>query len=94
VGTPVVVVIEDEEAIASAVEARLASAGYAVRTAHDGPSGVDLVAAVDPDLVVLDLMLPGLDGLGCAGASSETGGCRCSCSRRATRRPTRSSGSE
>lgn len=58
-----VVVIEDEDAIASAVEARLASAGYAVRLAADGPSGVDLVASVDPDLVVLDLMLPGLDGL-------------------------------
>src|SRR5690606_33371203 len=29
----------------------------------DGPAGVDVVAAVDPDLVVLDLMLPGLDGL-------------------------------
>lgn len=55
--------IEDEEAIASAVEARLASAGYSVRVAVDGPAGVDLVAAVDPDLVVLDLMLPGLDGL-------------------------------
>ena len=58
-----VVVIEDEEAIASAVEARLASAGYTVRLAVDGPSGVDLVGVVDPDLVVLDLMLPGLDGL-------------------------------
>ena len=58
-----VVVIEDEDAIASAVEARLASAGYDVRLAVDGPSGVALVGALDPDLVVLDLMLPGLDGL-------------------------------
>jgi DNA-binding response OmpR family regulator len=59
----VVVVIEDEAAIASAVQARLVSAGYDVRVAVDGPSGVDLVADVGPDLVVLDLMLPGLDGL-------------------------------
>jgi DNA-binding response OmpR family regulator len=59
----VVVVIEDEAAIASAVEARLVSAGFAVRVADDGPAGIDLVAAIDPDLVVLDLMLPGLDGL-------------------------------
>jgi len=56
-------VIEDEAAIASAVEARLVSAGYVVRIASDGPGGVDLVTEVAPDLVVLDLMLPGLDGL-------------------------------
>lgn len=58
-----VVVIEDEEAIASAVQARLVSAGYDVRIAVDGPGGVELVGRVEPDLVVLDLMLPGLDGL-------------------------------
>ena len=58
-----VVVIEDEEAIASAVEARLASAGYVVRTAYDGPAGVELCRKLQPDLVVLDLMLPGMDGL-------------------------------
>jgi DNA-binding response OmpR family regulator len=58
-----IVVIEDEEAIASAVAARLESAGYTVKTAPDGPGGVDLVQSVQPSLVVLDLMLPGLDGL-------------------------------
>lgn len=58
-----IVVIEDEEAIASAVAARLESAGYTVRIASDGPTGVELVQAVIPSLVVLDLMLPGLDGL-------------------------------
>lgn len=56
-------VIEDSEAIASAVAARLESAGYTVRIASDGPAGVELVSAVVPSLVVLDLMLPGLDGL-------------------------------
>ena len=58
-----VVVIEDEAPIASAVAARLRSEGYQTEIALDGPSGVELCAATDPDLVVLDLMLPGLDGL-------------------------------
>jgi DNA-binding response OmpR family regulator len=61
--THTIVVIEDEEAIASAVAARLRSAGYEVAVAGDGPSGIDLVARLDPALVVLDLMLPGIDGL-------------------------------
>ncbi len=58
-----VVVIEDEAAIAEAVAARLGSEGFAVEVAADGLTGVELVERVRPDLVVLDLMLPGLDGL-------------------------------
>jgi DNA-binding response OmpR family regulator len=58
-----VVIIEDEETIASAVAARLRSEGFTVDVAGDGPSGVNLVEQVKPDLVVLDLMLPGFDGL-------------------------------
>ena len=58
-----VVIIEDEETIASAVAARLRSEGFAVEVAADGPGGVTLVERVRPDLVVLDLMLPGFDGL-------------------------------
>ncbi len=55
--------IEDEEAIASAIAVRLRSAGYDVVVASDGPSGVETVRREQPALVVLDLMLPGLDGL-------------------------------
>ena len=58
-----VVVVEDEATIAAAVAARLRSEGFRVETAGDGPSGIDLCDRVRPDLVVLDLMLPGLDGL-------------------------------
>jgi DNA-binding response OmpR family regulator len=58
-----VVVIEDEEPIAAAVAARLRSEGFEVEVAADGPSGVALVERARPDLVVLDLMLPGFDGL-------------------------------
>jgi len=58
-----VVVIEDEASIASAIAARLRSEGFRVEVAGDGQSGVDLCRELRPDLVVLDLMLPGLDGL-------------------------------
>jgi DNA-binding response OmpR family regulator len=58
-----IAVIEDEPTIASAVAARLRTEGFQVEVAHDGPAGVDVCRRFHPDLVVLDLMLPGLDGL-------------------------------
>ena len=57
------VVVEDEPTIAASVAARLRQEGFDVEVAHDGPSGVALCERVGPDLVVLDLMLPGFDGL-------------------------------
>jgi DNA-binding response OmpR family regulator len=61
--TRTILVVEDEAPIAEAVASRLRSEGFAVQIAADGPSGVELSQRLDPDLVVLDLMLPGLDGL-------------------------------
>jgi DNA-binding response OmpR family regulator len=58
-----IVVIEDDPTIADAVAVRLRSEGFHVVVAFDGPAGVDACADAHPDLVVLDLMLPGLDGL-------------------------------
>ena len=58
-----IVVVEDEAPIAGAIAARLRSEGFDVDVAADGPSGVALVERARPDLVVLDLMLPGFDGL-------------------------------
>jgi DNA-binding response OmpR family regulator len=58
-----ILVIEDETTIAEAVAARLRSEGFTVHIAPDGPSGVEACAQRAPDLVILDLMLPGLDGL-------------------------------
>jgi DNA-binding response OmpR family regulator len=58
-----IVIIEDEADIAASVAARLRNEGFEVAIAADGPSGVDLVESMRPDLVVLDLMLPGMDGL-------------------------------
>jgi len=58
-----IAVIEDEQTIAAAVAARLRTEGFDVEIAHDGNAGVDLVRRFSPDLVVLDVMLPGLDGI-------------------------------
>jgi DNA-binding response OmpR family regulator len=58
-----IVVVEDEAELAAAVAARLRSDGHQVAVADDGPSAVRLVAASRPDAVILDLMLPGFDGL-------------------------------
>jgi DNA-binding response OmpR family regulator len=58
-----IVVIEDEEAIANAVAVRLRGEGYDVSIATDGSSGVELVGQTAPDLVILDVMLPSIDGL-------------------------------
>ncbi len=58
-----VLVVDDEEAIAEAVRARLQSEGYEVAVAGDGREAIALCSSVHPDLVVLDLMLPGMDGL-------------------------------
>ena len=58
-----VLVVDDEEAIAEAVRARLSSEGYRVVVALDGPQALVAAREEPPDLVVLDLMLPGMDGL-------------------------------
>jgi DNA-binding response OmpR family regulator len=58
-----IVVIEDEATIARAIAARLAREGFDVEVARDGTTGVETARRIAPDLVVLDIMLPGLDGL-------------------------------
>jgi len=58
-----VLVVEDESSIASFVAAYLKNAGYAVRTTPSGHEALRLVDAEKPALVVLDLMLPDLDGV-------------------------------
>jgi DNA-binding response OmpR family regulator len=60
--TPRVLVVEDERTIADAITARLAAEGFAVDQVHDGLTALDRAAAWNPELVVLDVMLPGLDG--------------------------------
>lgn len=57
-----IVIVEDEAAIAAALAARPRAEGFAVEIAYDGLEAVQLCERISPDLVVLDVMLPGLDG--------------------------------
>src|SRR5438105_13472970 len=61
--TQTVLVVEDEASIASFVAAYLKNAGYTVRTTASGTEALKLVASEKPALVVLDLMLPDIDGV-------------------------------
>jgi two-component system, OmpR family, response regulator ResD len=58
-----VLVVDDEPTITDVVSRYLQRAGYATRIASDGPSALQAAGEQRPDLVVLDLMLPGMDGL-------------------------------
>lgn len=58
-----ILVVDDEQSILDLVSAYLRQDGYEVHTATDGPGGLSAARAFKPDLVVLDVMLPGMDGL-------------------------------
>jgi DNA-binding response OmpR family regulator len=58
-----ILVVDDEPTILAAVATRLRAEEFLVDTAVDGPSAVATAASTAPDLVVLDVMLPGFDGL-------------------------------
>ncbi len=58
-----ILVIDDEPAITNLVSAYLRTEGYEVYTAADGNAGLKAARAFKPDLVILDLMLPGMDGI-------------------------------
>jgi len=60
---PRVLVVDDEAPIVELVRGYLEREGYLVESAMDGPSAVVAVRASTPDLVILDVMLPGLDGI-------------------------------
>ena len=62
-GYPKILLIDDEPSIVNLVTAYLRPEGYEIFTASDGPSGLQAARAYKPDLVVLDIMLPGMDGL-------------------------------
>ena len=58
-----VLVIDDDRSIRRSLEKFLGDLGYAVTTAADGQEGLDALDSVNPDVVLLDLGLPGIDGL-------------------------------
>ena len=58
-----ILIVEDEPAIAEVLEYNLAKEGYAVDVDYRGDTALESIRNNSPDLVILDLMLPGLDGL-------------------------------
>jgi DNA-binding response OmpR family regulator len=62
-GRPVIAVIDDEEAVRESLGLNLRSAGYDTVFASDGSKGVKLVEECRPDLIILDVIMPGKDGL-------------------------------
>lgn len=58
-----ILVVDDEQSILNLVTAYLKPEGFEVYTALDGPSGLKAARAFKPDLIVLDVMLPGIDGI-------------------------------
>lgn len=60
---PVLLVVEDDAPLRRLLSLALERAGYTVETAPDGPEAVRLVGALRPDVVLMDIGLPGMDGV-------------------------------
>ena len=68
-----ILVVEDEPAISAAVRTALAGSGYAVDVAEDGLEAIDWVESYPYDLLILDVVLPGLDGFAVCARLRERG---------------------
>jgi CheY-like chemotaxis protein len=60
---PYVLIVEDDVQLAFGVSRRLQAAGYATQTADDGEQGVAAASAQPPDVILMDVMMPRMDGL-------------------------------
>ena len=58
-----ILIIDDEQSIINLITSYLKAEGYETREALDGPTGLKAVLSFKPDIVVLDIMLPGMDGI-------------------------------
>ena len=63
VAEPTILVADDDETVRDLVAFKLAAAGYHAITAGDGSVALDLIRSEQPDMVILDVAMPGLDGL-------------------------------
>jgi CheY-like chemotaxis protein len=60
---PLVLVVDDERVIADTLSTILSKSGFATMTAYDGQSALDLAAEYTPDLLISDVMMPGMTGI-------------------------------
>jgi DNA-binding response OmpR family regulator len=60
--TKTVLIVEDEKSLAEPLKLKLKKAGYSVYHGKNGKEGLDLVAKVHPDIILLDLLMPVMDG--------------------------------
>ena len=74
-----ILVVDDDATVSEVVARYLERDGFVVETVADGRVALDRALADPPDLVVLDLMLPGMDGLEVAGGCGRWRRCRSSC---------------
>jgi DNA-binding response OmpR family regulator len=58
-----ILIVEDEQEIAEIIQESLEAEGFSCRTCYDGHSALKVFAQQQPDLVILDIRLPGMDGL-------------------------------
>jgi len=58
-----IVIIDDDPVFCKFVGIVLGKAGYEALSAHDGPSGIELVRAARPAIIILDMLMPGIDGI-------------------------------
>lgn len=85
-----VLVVEDEPTLATAIAQRITAEGWSARVAGDGASAVQAAAQLRPDLVIMDIMLPVMDGLEATKRIvADPARYRCSSSPHATMRRTR-----
>lgn len=60
--TQSVLIVEDDDSIVEALNFLMETAGFDVRIARDGPTAIEMATSSTPDLMILDVMLPGCDG--------------------------------
>ncbi len=58
-----IVIVEDDRAISDIIKYNIEKEGYTAYTAYDGEEGLELIEKIDPDLILLDIMMPKMDGL-------------------------------
>jgi CheY-like chemotaxis protein len=69
---PVILIVDDEKVIADTLSMILSRSGFSTMTAYDGISALELAAAIAPDLIISDVVMPGMTGVDLAIAVTQT----------------------